>query len=127
MVGTLPELAGLAHGFDQGRFFTDEENERVAHVAVLGYDLAHALFPSGEADGRTFMLDGAEFTVIGVYAKAKADFSDRTSRIRLLRCRSDCGIAVSATGSLYDHGEGAAGKRQDAFDEVDVLCGASVD
>ena len=41
---------------------------------MLGYDLAHALFPDGNAVGRTFMLDGAEFTVIGVFAKAKGGF-----------------------------------------------------
>ncbi len=33
-----------------------------------------ALFPGGTRVGRTFMMDGAEYTVIGVYAKAKGGF-----------------------------------------------------
>jgi putative ABC transport system permease protein len=61
-------------GFDQGRYFTDEENGRAAHVAVIGFDLAHALFPNGKAVDRTFMMGGAEFRVVGVFAKAKGGF-----------------------------------------------------
>src|SRR6185312_5913344 len=46
MVGTSPNGNELSpRDFDQGRFFTEEENSRTAHVVVLGYDLAHALFP----------------------------------------------------------------------------------
>lgn len=87
MIGTLPNAEEIApDDFDQGRFYTDEENERVAHVAVLGYDLARALYPSGEAVGRTFMVDGAEFTVIGVFAKAKGGFLERTPSIPSSRC-----------------------------------------
>ena len=48
-------------GFDDGRYFTEEENARAAHVAVLGFNIAQALFPDGHAVGRTFMLDGAEY------------------------------------------------------------------
>ncbi|HVY93455.1 MAG TPA: ABC transporter permease, partial [Bryobacteraceae bacterium] len=45
MVGAGPNGNDLTpRDFDQGRYFTDEENNRTAHVAVLGYDLAHALF-----------------------------------------------------------------------------------
>ena len=61
-------------GFDQGRFFSEEEDDRGAHVAVLGYNIAHALYPDGDAVNRTFMLDGAEFTCIGVFEKAKGGF-----------------------------------------------------
>jgi len=75
--GVTPNYNDLApRDFDQGRFFTDEENDRAAHVAVIGFDLARALYPSGEADGRTFMLDGA-------------DFSGRMRRIRRSRSRSE--------------------------------------
>ena len=60
--------------FYQGRYFTDEEDNRLAKVAVLGYDIAHALFPNGNAVGRTFMMDGAEYTIVGVFEKAKGGF-----------------------------------------------------
>ena len=43
MAGVTPNAIETApKDFDQGRFFTDEENERVAHVAVIGFDLARA-------------------------------------------------------------------------------------
>ena len=55
---------------------------------MIGSNVADALFPDGNAVGRTFMMDGAEYTVIGVFAKAKGGFfgengmdnADRSSR-----------------------------------------------
>ena len=123
MVGTTPNAEDLApRDFDQGRFFTEEENDRVAHVAVLGYDLAHALFPSGEADGHTFMLDGAEFTVIGVFAKAKGGFFGQNSADSVIE------MPLKTAESRYPQldrymitAKAKPGHRQDAFDEVDGI------
>jgi putative ABC transport system permease protein len=123
MVGTAPNGNDVSpRDFDQGRFFTEEENNRVAHVAILGYDLAHALFPTGEADGRTFMLDGAEFTVIGVFAKAKGGFfgqNDQDSQIVM---------PLKTAESRYPEldrymitAKAKPGYRKDAFDEVDGI------
>jgi putative ABC transport system permease protein len=47
---------------------------RSAHVAVIGANVADSLFPGGSALGSTMMLDGAEYTIIGIYAKAKGGF-----------------------------------------------------
>ena len=108
--------------FDQGRFFTEEENNRTAHVAVLGYDLAHALFPSGEADGRTFMLDGSEFTVIGVFAKAKGGFFGQNAQ------DSQIVMPIKTAEARYPGLDrymitckARPGYRQDAFDEVEGI------
>src|ERR1700722_2078037 len=60
--------------FDAGRYFTPEEDQRSAHVAMIGHNVADQLFPDGHAVDRTFMLDGAEYTVIGAYSKAKGGF-----------------------------------------------------
>ena len=60
--------------FDSGRYFTSEEDQRAAHVAIIGRNVADSLFPDGRAVDRTFMMDGAEYTVIGVYSKAKGGF-----------------------------------------------------
>ncbi len=123
MIGVTPNSQDLSpRDFDQGRFFTDEENERVAHVAVLGYDLAHALFPSGEADGRTFMVDGAEFTVVGVFAKAKGGFFGQNSQDSVIE------MPLKTAESRYPQvdrymitAKAKPGLRQDAFDEVDGI------
>jgi putative ABC transport system permease protein len=57
-----------------GRFFTEEEARRGQRVAVLGSAIAEALFPGGGAVGRQVNVNGAEYTVTGVYAKAKGSF-----------------------------------------------------
>ncbi len=60
--------------FREGRYFTPEEENRCMRVAVIGPLLADVLYPDGNAVGRTFIIDGAEYTVIGVTAKAKGGF-----------------------------------------------------
>jgi putative ABC transport system permease protein len=62
------------HEIETGRYFTPEENSRAAHVALMGHDVAYVLWPDGNAIGKTFMMDGAEYTVVGVFAKAKGGF-----------------------------------------------------
>jgi putative ABC transport system permease protein len=60
--------------FDAGRFYTQEEDQRGAHVALIGSNVAASMFPGGNAVNRTFMMDGGEYTVVGVFAKAKGGF-----------------------------------------------------
>jgi ABC-type antimicrobial peptide transport system permease subunit len=50
----------------EGRFFTDEENERRATVIVIGSDVANTLFPNLVALGREVMIDGRGYRVVGV-------------------------------------------------------------
>jgi putative ABC transport system permease protein len=73
--GLSPNMAEISpRDLDAGRFFSPEEDQRTAHVAVIGASVAEALFPNGHAVDRTFMMDGAEYTIAGVYAKAKGGF-----------------------------------------------------
>lgn len=60
--------------FIEGRYFTPDEENRKMRVAVIGPNVAGALFPTGNAVGRTFQVDGAEYIVIGVTEKAKGGF-----------------------------------------------------
>ena len=55
-----------------GRYFTPDEDSRGARVAVLGSGLSDALFPDGRALLHPVMLDGAEYTVVGVFEKSQA-------------------------------------------------------
>ena len=57
-----------------GRIFTQDEAQRAQRVAVLGSSIAEALFPSGNPIGQTLFLDGADFSVVGVFAPAKGGF-----------------------------------------------------
>ncbi len=123
MLGATPNEETIApDDFDQGRYFTEEENERGAHVAILGYDLAHALYPSGEADGHTFMLDGAEFTVIGVFAKAKGGFFGQNNADSVIHMPlKTAELRYPNVDRYMITCKAKPGMRKDAFDEVDGI------
>jgi putative ABC transport system permease protein len=59
---------------EYGRMFTAEEEQRAAHVVLIGPNVADSLFPAGDALGKPVMVGGAEYTVIGVWSKAKGGF-----------------------------------------------------
>jgi putative ABC transport system permease protein len=57
-----------------GRIFTQDEAQRAQRVAVLVSSIAEALFPAGNPTGQTVFLDGADYSVVGVFAPAKGGF-----------------------------------------------------
>ena len=57
-----------------GRFFTEDDQQRAARVTVLGYDTAEQLFPGQSAVGKEVEAAGMLFTVVGVLDKRKQAF-----------------------------------------------------
>jgi putative ABC transport system permease protein len=57
-----------------GRHFTPDEEARGLRVCEIGPLVSEALFPDGNALGRTITVAGGEYTVVGVFAKAKGGF-----------------------------------------------------
>jgi len=55
----------------EGRYFTEAENLRRSNVAVLGHEVAEALFPASTAAGKHITVDGKRLRVVGVMAKRK--------------------------------------------------------
>lgn len=55
--------------FKEGRFFNETEARSGRNVVVLGYDVAEALFPNEPALGKTVLISGTPFRVLGVYGK----------------------------------------------------------
>ena len=53
----------------EGRFFSEEENQRRAEVAVIGRDVANTLFPFTGALERKLMIDGRYYRIVGVLAE----------------------------------------------------------
>src|SRR5256714_11145336 len=53
----------------EGRFFNEIESQSGAQVVVIGYDVADALFPSVSPIGKTVIINGQLFKVIGVNAR----------------------------------------------------------
>ena len=75
VAGQSPNMGEIQpRDFSSGRYFTPEEDQRTAHVAVIGANVADSLYPGGNPVGSTFMMDGAEYTIVGVYDKAKGGF-----------------------------------------------------
>jgi putative ABC transport system permease protein len=68
----LPVVNDIA--MQEGRFFTDGEDERHAKVVVLGHDTADDLFGQEPALGRNVSIETSLYTVIGVAAKRKQPF-----------------------------------------------------
>ena len=59
----------------EGRFFTDGEDQRHAKVVVLGHDTAEDLFAAGEDPiGKEVSIETSLYTVIGVLDKRKQPF-----------------------------------------------------
>ncbi|HST31540.1 MAG TPA: ABC transporter permease [Chthoniobacterales bacterium] len=53
----------------EGRFFNEIESREGAQVVVIGYDVADALFPSESPIGKTVLINGQNFKVVGVNAR----------------------------------------------------------
>jgi putative ABC transport system permease protein len=60
----LPDIRDL--GIARGRFFTDGEADAGAQVAVIGADVAEALFPTADPLDEGIRIAGRRFVVIGV-------------------------------------------------------------
>jgi len=50
----------------EGRFLTDEDNDRANKVVVLGYDIAQELFGEQSAVGQSIKIASTKFSVVGV-------------------------------------------------------------
>ncbi|MDP9055615.1 MAG: ABC transporter permease [Acidobacteriota bacterium] len=123
IMGASPNSIDLTpRGFDQGRYFTEEENNRGAKVAVLGYDIAYTLFPDGNAVNRTFSMDGAEYMVVGVVEKAKGGFLGENQQ------DTQVDIPLRTAVSRYPQVtawmltcKAKPGMRKDAYDDIEAI------
>ncbi|HEX4321293.1 MAG TPA: ABC transporter permease [Acidobacteriaceae bacterium] len=68
----LPIVNDIA--MQEGRFFTEAEDERHAKVVVLGHDTADDLFGNQPALGKDVTVETSLYTVIGVVGKRKQPF-----------------------------------------------------
>lgn len=63
----LPQIAKL--DMAEGRFFNEIEGRAGRNVAVIGFDVSDALFPSDSSIGKEIRIKGQNFTVVGVAAR----------------------------------------------------------
>src|SRR5262249_42223596 len=82
--GALPTYQDIYNvRLKEGRYFTDAENLNRADVAVIGYDLGDTLFGSENPLGKQILIDGVDYTVIGVMEKRNGQFFKEQSADRV--------------------------------------------
>jgi putative ABC transport system permease protein len=69
--GAMPVISEIDNiDADEGRYFTDSENDGAMRVAFIGMDVANALFPAGPATaiGQEINVAGLPYRIIGIAA-----------------------------------------------------------
>ena len=70
VVGSTADRARIFKSdMKEGRFFTDIESRNARNVAVVGFDVADALFPNESPLGKQIQIRSQRYTVVGVVAK----------------------------------------------------------
>jgi putative ABC transport system permease protein len=120
ITGASPNIYAISpRELRSGRIFTEQENQAAQRVALLGSSLGEALFPAGDAVGRSINLNGAEYTVVGVFEQAKGGFFgenglDRQVVIPLQTAR----IRYPQADNYFFTAKAHEGQRDDATDEI---------
>jgi putative ABC transport system permease protein len=107
---------------EQGRGFTDIDEEHASHVAIIGTDIQDHLFAGVNPLGQELRVDGMPYTVIGVSEKQGSTFGqsqDNWVGVPLTAYQKTYGTSKTLTVYIK---AGSAGKALDnAADEVRVL------
>lgn len=103
----------------QGRFFTDFEDEHREDVAVIGYEIDKNFFPAHDGIGKTILVDGIPYKVIGVFEKRKGQLfkdesADRTVKVPYNTYRKH----YPADDELFIGAEAYPGFKDAAEDEI---------
>ncbi len=120
LTGATPNLYDIVpRDMREGRMFTTAENNAGMRVAVIGASLADALFPSGNVAGQTMILDGVEFTILGVFEKAKGGFfGENPSDHEVVMPLQTARLRYPGTTTFYLTAHAKPGKREDAIEEL---------
>lgn len=105
----------------EGRFFTAEEVERAAKVAVVGWDIKEKFFPYTNPIGQTVKIRGIPVTILGIEEKRGSFFGDSQDRMVYIPITLHNQM-FARTGGIQLHGK-AANKENfhAAIDEARLL------
>jgi putative ABC transport system permease protein len=116
----MPVLQNL--NIEQGRGFTETDEEHASHVAIIGTDIQDHLFAGINPIGQELRVDGMPYTVIGVSEKQGSTFGqsqDNWVALPLTAYQKSYGTTKTLTVYVK---AGEAGQILDnAADEVRVL------
>jgi putative ABC transport system permease protein len=116
----MPALQNL--NIEQGRGFTDNDEEHASRVAIIGTDIQDHLFAGINPLGQELRVDGMPYTIIGVSEKQGSTFGasqDNWVAVPLTAYQKTYGTAKSVT--IYVKAGSAGQVLDNAADEVRVL------
>jgi putative ABC transport system permease protein len=98
VTGTTPEYVSVANlKLASGAFFSEQEYERGAKVAVLGSDVAETLFGSGNPVGQKMRMGTIVVTVIGVLESKGTGFNSPDDAVMIPLTALQQTIALTRT------------------------------
>jgi putative ABC transport system permease protein len=118
--GVTPNLYDISpRQVRQGRIFSEQEARRASRVAVLGSSLADALFPRQDGVGRTVLIDGVEYTVLGIFAPAKGGFFGENGLDRQVIIPFEAArLRYPQSDNFFLTSKARPGQRADAVEEI---------
>ena len=120
LMGATPNLYDISpREMREGRIYNMAEEKRGMRVCVLGSSLADALFPGGGAAGRSMILDGTEFQILGVFQPAKGGFFGENGLDRQVVIPFETArLRYPASQNYYITARAIEGQRADAIEEM---------
>ena len=108
--------------FAEGRPFTEVESRAGARVAVLGANVARALFGNGNALGRRLLLAGQSWSVVGVQPPRKGGFfgENRNDNVIFVPLRAAQRRFAEAEATVL-YVRARSGEREAAFVETEAI------
>jgi len=108
--------------FAEGRPFTEVESRAGARVAVLGANVARALFGNGNALGRRLLLAGESWSVVGVQPPRKGGFfgENRNDNVIFVPLRAAQRRFAEAEATVL-YVRARSGEREAAFVETEAI------
>jgi putative ABC transport system permease protein len=93
---TMPPISNL--NIEQGRGFTQTEDEHSTHVAIVGADIVDNVLGGGDPLGKEIRVEGVPYTVVGV--------GERQGK--MLGMSMDNWVAVPLTAFIHANGSNAS-------------------
>jgi putative ABC transport system permease protein len=106
---------------ETGRYFTDPEVRSRQYVAFVGADIKERFFPSVDPIGRTILVGGQPFTVIGVGKPKGSAFGNSQDNYISIPIETYFKIYGSRSGIDYNFIAVDAEHMQQAQEEVEVV------
>jgi len=106
---------------ENGRFFSDSEEQRRMAVAVIGPDAAEAMFVNSDPVGKQILINGRPFTVIGVAEKSKTSFLTSSADNFVIIPYGTLRRMISVDEQPYFYVQAKSGMRDQALDETESL------